>query len=94
MHSQDDIKKIGKELDDTFNNECLPFFDKIESVIDVLDISLKTIVNMPVEKLSHAILLNMVGNKAEADQLIDGLRSDSHWGDRALGISERLSHRS
>lgn len=93
FQSEEDIEKIWKELDVIFREKCLPFFDQIENVSDALDISVRAIPNMPAEKLSHAILLNMAGKKAEGDRVIDDLLSDSYWGSRASEISERLSQR-
>ncbi|GGP74517.1 hypothetical protein GCM10009347_43080 [Shewanella algicola] len=94
INTEEDIEKIWKELDVIFLKHCLPFFDEIESVGDLLGISDKTRPNMPSEKLSHGILLNMTDNKEEGDRLIGELVSDSHWGNRATEISERLSQRS
>ena len=94
IRSPEEIETIGKELETIFREECLPFFDQIESASDVLDISIKTKPNMPTEKLSHVILLNLAGNKAEGDRLLDNLCADSHWGTRAAEIAKRLTQRS
>jgi len=94
IESKDQIESVGSQLEMVFKEQYLPFLDKISSMSDVLDISNSTKPSMPMEKLSHAILLNMVGDKAESDRLIDGLSSDSHWGARAADIKERLIQRS
>lgn len=90
IRSKEEIEKTGKELETLFTDKCLPFFDQIKSISDVLDISVVAKPNMPADKLYHAILLNILGNKTESEQLIGGLCSDTHWGDRATEIAERL----
>ncbi len=93
INSQDQIESIGKELEVAFIEECLPFLNRIVSECDALEVSINTNFSMPVEKLSHAILLNLLGKRVESDQFIDSLISDSHWGVRATEIKERLAKR-
>ncbi|TQV66923.1 DUF4304 domain-containing protein [Exilibacterium tricleocarpae] len=94
IQSQKEIETVWKELETLLIGDCLPFFNRIESASDVLDVSINAKPSMPAEKLSHAILLNMAGRKAESDQLISDFCSDPHWGARAKEIAKRLTQSS
>lgn len=91
VESKDQLEEVAQEIEGLINELVVPTFESLKSVKDSLDLSIKVEPSMPLEKISHAVLLKLTGDEFAGIKIIESFNEDLHWGAKAREVSERIS---
>jgi len=70
------VTEVGREISIAMTSNCLPFFDSLHSIADVLKVPVMD--QLPLERLQRALLRELNGE--DASERLYQLSRDSYWG--------------